>query len=263
MRASTIHVDPVVTVIDAASSWAWHEVSDLADVWMSRLIFHPLHWYAPVIELYGVSRDLAWSLTGLLVIVVALRSMWPQLIWFRSRLSVPLFLERLVVATLLAWSGIWIVKASLTINNAIVGWLIQNSTRWNPTQASGGVLSPVVVLIVSLGMLLLLLYLALFYAIRAIELFILTAAIPWFLLWWATKDDDMVLSNLAREIGVVIFIQSFHAAAFWLAVRMMSQGHWGFMRSFLELALLWYMSKLPTQLRRLVGLGQGGNRLWR
>ena len=152
---------------------------------------------------------------------------------------------------------------NLTINNAIVGQLIQNSTGWTPTQASGGVLSPVVVLIVSLGMLLLLLYLALFYAIRAIELFILTAAIPWFLLWWATKDDDAVLSNLAREIGVVIFIQSFHAAAFWLAVRMMSQGHWGLTSFFLELALLWYMTKLPSQLRRLVGLGLGGNRLWR
>lgn len=263
MRAALLHIDPVVAIVNALANWAWHQVAALADVLIIRLVFQPIQWESPVLQLYGLSRDLAWSLAGLLIVAAAIKSMWPQFSWPHNRWSISFFLERVVAAGLMGMAGVWVVQALLQVNNAVVAALLANATHWNPLPPSGGVLSPVVVLVVSLAMLLLILYLALFYAVRVIELFLLTAAIPWFALWWATRDDDVALSNLGREMGVVIFIQSFHAGAFWLAVRLMSQDHWGVTGFFLELALLWYMTKLPSQLRRLVGASPGGTRLWR
>lgn len=265
MILAGLHVDPVVGLVDSLSNWAWHQAARLAGTWMSAVVFRPLTWQGPVGQLYALSRDLAWTGVGLIIVGVALRSLWPQFTWMGNRgfESIPFFLERLVAAGLMGLAGVWVVRGALAVNNGVVGALMSSAVGWNPQAVPGGVLSPLVVLVVSVAMLVLLLYLAVFYAVRAIELFILTAAIPWFALWWATRTDDAVLSALAREFAVVIFVQSFQAGAFWLAIRVMSQGHWGFMGIFLELALLWYMTKLPGQLRRLVGTGPGVTPLWR
>ncbi len=255
--------DPVVSIVNELSKWAWHQVIDLIGAWMAQLVFRPLAWPSLVLQFYAISRDLAWSLVGILMVIAILRSVWPQFSWVGSRFSVPFFLERLVAAGFMGLIGAWAVSAALHINNAVVESLTQGAASWQPTAAPQGVLSPVVVLLVSGAMLLLILYLALFYAVRAIELYLLTAAIPWFVLWWASRDDDVVLSTLGKELGVVIFIQSFHAGAFWLTTRLLTQSQLGITGFFMELALLWYMTKLPGQLRRLVGNSAGVIRLWR
>jgi hypothetical protein len=259
----SLHVDPIVVVIDAVSDWAWHQVLDLSRTWMERFVFHPLLWPRVVTQLYDVSRDLSWSLVGIIVIFVALRSFWPQFTWPQSRLAVPAFLERLVVAALIDLAGSGVVESALKINNALVSALLGTGVAWTPMGVPSGALSPLAVLIASLAMAALMLYLALFYAVRTIEVYLLTAAIPWFALWWATRDDDEVLSNLSRELAVVIFVQTVHAGAFWLALRLMSATSLGVTGFFLELAVLWYMTRIPAQLRRMLGAGTGVTQLWR
>lgn len=261
--STAIHLDPIVGVIDAVSNWAWRQVLSLSTTWMARFIFHPLAWPAAVTQLYNVSRDLSWSLVGLIMVMVALRSAWPQVTLGWSGLAVPKFLERLVATALIDLMGIWAVKSALQINNALVSTLLGNVVSWAPTPAPSGVLSPLAVLMMSLAMLALLLYLALFYTVRSIEVYLLTAAIPWFALWWATREGDEVLSNLSRELAVVIFIQAVHAGAFWLTLRLTSATSLGLAGFFLELAVLWYMTKIPGQLRRLVGARTGVTQLWR
>ncbi len=263
--STILHIDPVVEAVDAISGWMWRQVVDLSGSWMSSTVLHPLSWPSIVTHFYNLSRDLAGSLVVVIMVSVSLKSMWPQLSWSWRRMSAPLYLERLVTAGFISLTGLWLVKAALDINNGVVLSLLQEALNWTPgLPATGGALSPLVVLLVGSAMLLLMLYLGLFYAVRTIEIFLLTAAIPWFALWWAAQDNDSALTNIARELGVVIFIQSFHAGAFWLAVHLMSSGHqWGMAGVLMELALLWYMTKLPGQLRRLVGIAAGGNRLWR
>lgn len=256
-------VDPVLALVNALANWMWHQVGALATIWLAKMVFRPIAWQRPVLQLYAMSRDLAWSMVGLVVILIALKSLWPQLQVPMGRLAVPFFLERLMTAGLIGWAGVWLVQAGLEINNALVSVIVANAGQWTWHPVVGGVLSPVVVLLVMMAILVLLLYLAVFYAMRAIELFLLAAAIPWFALWWAIREDDRILSSLSREIGAVTFIQSFHAAAFWLALRLMSDGNWGATGLFIELALLWYMARLPGQLRRLMGAGMGGTRFWR
>lgn len=230
---------------------------------MTSLVFHTLNWPAPVVQLYAMSRDLAWSVVGLVAASVALRSMWPALAWPGARMPLPLFLERITAAALMGLAGLWGIQAALAINNAVVSSILSGVEGWTPPAISQGVLSPLLVLAAGAATLVLMMYLALFYAMRAIELFVLTAAIPWFALWWATRDDDAVLSNLGRELAVVIFVQSFHAGAYWLAMRMLSRGGWGMLGSFMDVALLWYMTRIPGQMRRLAGAPVISGRLWR
>lgn len=258
-----LHLDPVVSLINQGSKWAWYQVANMAGTWMAHMVFRPLSWPPAVIQLYVWSRDLAWSLVGIVMVLAVIRSMWPELSFRGSRLSIPLFLERLAAASLMGLAGVWAVSAGLVVNNNMVASLLSGNPVFHPAAAPSGVLSPLVVLVVSLAMLALMLYLALFYAVRAIELYVLTAAIPWFALWWAVRDDDVVLSTLGKELAVVIFVQTVHAGAFWLALHLFSLSNSGAAGVFMELALLWYMTKLPGQLRRLTGSTGGVIRLWR
>ncbi|MCL5116390.1 MAG: hypothetical protein M1272_04505 [Firmicutes bacterium] len=255
-------LDPLVWTVNRLSQWSWHQLMQLAKVGFSRWIFAPLPWPAAVIHLYAVSRNLAWAFSLVLVLGLLLRSMWPALALPGGSTPVALVFERLVTAAVLSLAGLWAMQTLVTINNAVMETLVRNAASFQPAMAPHGVLSPLVVLIVTLALIALIIYLAVFYAIRAIELYLLTAAIPWFALWWVSRRDGGVLENLGRELVVVIFIQSFHAAAFWLATRLLGMGGLGTAGLFMELALFWYMTKLPGQFRRLVGAGLGVGRLW-
>ena len=257
------HLDPVAGLIDVASSWLWTQVTGLADHWASQMVFRPLGWPTAVSGLYAVSRDAAWSLIGLVASLAAIRSMAPSLALPGAGIPIALLLERLVAAALMGLAGLWTVQTALALNNAIVHAILGSAALWRPKAGPAGVLSPLIVLLLGAAMLTLMLYLVLFYAIRAIEIFVLSAAIPWFALWWATRQDDAPVSTLTRELGAAIFVQSFQAGAFWLVARLGASSSWGSMGGFLEVAMMWYMTRIPGQLRRLIGAPAVSGRLWR
>lgn len=259
-----IVVDPLTTLVGHLSQWLWAQVGKLTRGWASSLVFKPLAWSSGVNGLYTLSRDLAWSLTGIVAAAAGVRGIAPALSLPGARLPMPVLLERLFAAALMGLVGLWTVRAVLSINNSVVAAVLAQSRPWDPSQAQVlGVLSPVVVLLLGMALVVLMLYLEIFYAVRAIEIFVLTAAIPWFALWWATREDDGPLSVLFRELGAIIFVQSFQAGAFWLVGRLLGGSSWGTLGGFLEVALMWYMTRMPGQLRRLVGIPPVAGRLWR
>jgi hypothetical protein len=256
-------LNPVVWGVNALSRWAWHQVLQVSGHGFQRWIFAPLSWPQPVLALYADSRDLAWALAGTATLLVILRSMWPSLSAHGRILTLPVYVERLVTAALLSAGGAWAVEMLAAINKAVVSELLPSAVHWQLTAAPTGLLSPLLVLASALAMLALMLYLGIFYAIRAVEIYVLTAALPWFALWWAMHEDSPALSTLGRELAAVIFVQAFQAGAFWLAIQLFTTTGDALVDFFLELALLWYMTKIPGQLRRLMGSRLGAGSAWR
>lgn len=256
-------LDPAVWAVDNLSRWAWQQLATLAGKGLERTIFAPLPFPQAVVALYHLSRDTALASVGLVMVVVVIGSMWPEFALPIPHHPLSQSLERLVTAALIALAGLWIVRILVGLNNRAVATLIQNAGELQAGAAPTGVLSPLVVLLVAIALIVLMLYLAVFYAARMIEIYVLVAAIPWFALVWAARRDDAPLSTLSRELVVVVFVQTVHAGAFWLAFEMMGSHALGASNVFLELALFWYMTKIPAQFRRLAGAGLGVSRLWR
>ncbi|MCY0897664.1 MAG: hypothetical protein OWU33_01800 [Firmicutes bacterium] len=252
--------NPVLTLINALSQWAWRQVAMNLTWLLRRFVLYPLGWPAVVSQFYRMSQDLAGTVAVALILASLLRLMWPEVTLQGMRWSTRALLERLVTAALLAVVGPWVVQVLLRVNNALVQQLLAPSAISGLT-APQGVLSPLVAGFASLALLVLMLYLAVFYAVRAIEIYLLTASIPWLLLWWATQGDDVILSRVVKEFIVVIFVQSMHAAALWLAFHLLGALAW--QGVFWELALLWWMTKLPGELRHLMGAVPGVSALWR
>ncbi len=256
-------LDPAVWVVDNLSRWAWQQLATLTRKGLERTIFAPLPFPHVVVTLYHFSRDTALASVGLVVVVMMIGSMWPGVTLPRSRFPVSHSLERLVTAALIALAGLWFVRMLVSLNDRAVASLVYNASELQAGAAPTGVFSPLVVLLVAFALILLMLYLAVFYAARMIEVYVLVAAIPWFALVWATRRDDAPLATLIRELVVVVFVQTVHAGAFWLALQMMGSHALGASSVFLELALFWYMTKIPAQFRRLAGAGVGVSRRWR
>ncbi len=256
-------LNPVVWGINTLSRWAWQQVVVVSGRGFQRWILAPLPWPRPVMTLYADSRDLAWTLAGTATLLVVVRSMWPSLTAKGRVLAIPVYMERLVTAALISAGGAWAVQMLAALNSAVVSGLLSGLAHWQISGAPTGILSPLLVLASALAMLALMLYLGVFYAIRAVEIYVLTAAVPWFALWWAMREDSPVLAALSRELAAVVFVQAFQAGAFWLAVQLLSAAGGHLADFFLELALLWYMAKLPGQVRRLMGSRMGAGYAWR
>lgn len=256
-------LDPVVWAVDNLSRWAWQQLATLTGKGLERTIFAPLPFPQVVVTLYHFSRDTALASMGLVMVVTMIGAMWPAVTLPISQHPVSHALERLVTAALIGLSGLWFVRMLVSLNDRAVASLVHNAGALQASAAPTGVLSPLVVLLVALALIILMLYLAVFYAARMIEVYVLVAAIPWFALVWAAGRNDAPLSTLIRELVVVVFVQTVHAGAFWLALEMMGSRALGASSVFLELALFWYMTKIPAQFRRLAGAGMGVTSLWR
>lgn len=225
----------------------------------------PLIWNASATSLYVASRNMAWALGTTIIVWSLLRSMWPQVQLGQGYHTPALIVHRTITAVVISAGALGVVRGLLQINDALVKALIPPSAiTWIPLTGASLVLSPVIALVVSLVLLALILYLGIFYVLRTIEIFVLTALIPWLALWWIHSTDDGLLRNVGRELMVAIFIQSVHAGTFWLFIHLVVHGPSTAMLPLEEIGVLWYMAKLPDQLRRLVGSpAKGGMWSWR
>jgi len=119
---------------------------------------------------------------------------------------------------ILVGSAVYGVRVLLTINNALV--LSLGGSKLGHVQWVGPALtlSPLLAVVTAGIMVALLIYLAIFYALRVVEIFLLTALIPMFAVLWIQSADGTWLRNIGRELIVAVFIQSVHAGAFWLFI---------------------------------------------
>lgn len=238
--------------VSTLSRWAWHAANGTATGLLRRLVFRPLVMSSSVGAFYRESQHLAWITMALFLAFGLLRTMWPAWSLGQGHLTAVQTVERMVTAGLISVVGFWCVKELVLFNNALVQTLVGSARLW-PGASSNDALSPLLALLVTLFILILSLYLGLFYAIRAIEIYLLAALIPWFAMGWAVGSHEGLLNSLFRELVVVIFVQSAHAGAYWLFTHLLVTAWSSPMASLEACGVLWYMTRLPEQLRRLLG----------
>lgn len=248
-----------------------HSVADLIAHWLIQttvgaglgafkiVLFAPLHWGAAGTGLVALSRRLATAvLVGCLGWGILAR-MWPGLT--RSAAEHPLQLvERAVTGMFLSWLTVPLVRFLLAVNNAVVSATgVGNAHLVPPHDAASPLLGPLLAALVAAASALLTVYLGVFYALRAVEIVVLAGILPWFVCWWALSADGGPLGRLSRELVVAVFIQSAHAAVFWLYLHLVLEPG---LAGFEAIGMLYYMTRMPGQVRRLLGVGGGTRGVW-
>lgn len=248
-------MSPLTHQLAGLSQWIWRETLTVAELLYRTWVFQPLHWPPAASGLYVLSRNLAWTASGAVFVWGVLRSMWPELSP-GGGLSPLLVVNRAVVAAFIGGAALWAVEALLAVNNAIVA---QFGSPVPPvlTDPSRTVAAMTPLISIAFGgfILSLLIYLVFFYALRAVEIFLLTALIPWLAVWWIHSVDDTMLRNAGQELLVAIFVQSAQAGAFWLFAHLLAGGRQTLTTVLEDAGVLWYMTQLPNQLRRIAGGG--------
>ncbi|AEJ39184.1 hypothetical protein TPY_0994 [Sulfobacillus acidophilus TPY] len=252
----TPSLNPVAQGIRIFSGWLWQQLASLSEQLVSHTILAPLAWPRAATAFYYLSLHLCWGVAGLLLILGIMRLMWPQMGWSGLYPMGPWeFVERTVVAAVLGSAGLWTVHQLLGINDGMVLALKPPTVAWPASPITASWMSPLLVLVFSLLIVALVVYLAVFYAIRSIEILLLTALLPWGALLWATGFHPTGIGRLFRELVALIFVQSLHAGVLWIAWGMLGGHALNATGLILEVGLLWYMTKIPTQFRHLIGRG--------
>lgn len=245
-------------MLSGVSQWIWNTTNTVTVDLLRHVVFYPMPWPSVEGQFYVLSRNIAWSIGIVLILWALIRGMWPELSLSHLYPSPPVVIHRVVTAMLLSLVSLYLVRSLLSINNAVVSRLMTNRPMLIAHASSFfTVLSPLVAVVMAMLLLGLIVYLGLFYALRTIEILLLTAILPWIYVWWIQSADDTLLRNVSREIIVAVFVQSLHAGAFWLYFHLMSEEP-SALTPFEAAGVLWYMTKLPDQLRRIVGIGFRG-----
>lgn len=240
--------------------WILQQTLHLDTVLFRSVIFVPLHWSASATRLFGISRDMAVALLAVAMCWGIIRAMWP--VGGGGLVAPPgEIIARAVTALALGMLALPLIQWLLAVNNAIVGGLVMGPQSVTAVDSNLALYSPLLGIVMIGLTVCLLIYLGLFYALRSVEIFVLTALAPWVVLFWIISPGGGGMRRLMAELMVAIFVQSVHAAVFWLFVREFSQGT-GVVSALESVGVLWYMTKIPGQLRRLCGLGGTGGRIW-
>jgi hypothetical protein len=240
---------PSPVVFQSVAEWLWRQSARAVNGVFRYGVFRPLTLPSAVVALYHQSRDVAWLLFAVVLMVGVLKIMWPA--FSSARWSPTGLFERLVTAAILTWSAPWMMTQALAVNNGIVLSFVGRQMLPSVFPFGGTFISPLLVVAVALLLLGLGLYLIIFYVVRAITIFLLLALWPWVTLGWAVSGRDQTLSAWLRETLSLIFVQSLQAGAVWLV------GHWlsgssSLMAVFEEVGLLWFMIQIPRRFRDLM-----------
>ncbi|MCL4352579.1 MAG: hypothetical protein M1318_08045 [Firmicutes bacterium] len=254
-------LNPLTWSLEQLSRWVDQALVQVADNLFRQVVFAPIQWSTMASDLYRTNLRMALAGLCLGMVWTLIQHMWP--IWgVRIVGSSVLSLERTVTAALMAVAALPVIRGLLEVNDDIVKSFTTHLptavvTSSSPLELS---LNPLLTLALGAIVLGLLVYLGVFYALRTVEVYILTGLIPWFMVLWANGRDDGWLGNLSRELLVAIFVQCVHAMIFWLFVQMAVHTS-SLADEFFQAGVLWYMTKIPDQMRRLFGATGSRGRL--
>jgi hypothetical protein len=230
---------------------------EAARVGLDAVVFRPLTWPRLADTLFQWSRTLAMAGLAASLIGGAIVSLWPPLLGHRAAGSWTAVLVRATVGTLVMATAPAAVRFLLDLNNRAVVTLTSANpplAAWSPGILSG---APLLLLGLVAGLAILIGYLSLLYAVRAVRLFWVTALIPWFVLEWLVTGDGHRLGDVAKEVLVLIFSQTAQAMGWWLTARLLAEAKdigglvWA-------AGGLWFMAWVPSTLRQLIGLAGRG-----
>lgn len=246
------------TLSNLISQWILQQTAHLSLVAFREVIFRPLRWPVAATQLFTMIRTLVMAGLATLVGWTLLGTMWPALlIGSLDRMSPWKIIERAITVGFLCWAVIPAIQWLLVVNNQMVLALVDSVTVSRALSPAASGLSPIISALIVLVSAVLLLYLGVLYALRTIEIFVLTALAPMVLAWSGLTGDQGPTGRWVREMLVAIFVQSVHAAVYWLYLSLLWSAR---VSEFEAIGVLLYMIRIPTQLRRLLGLS-GGNSL--
>lgn len=248
-----------------------HSITDLIARWLVQMtvgasltafkvvLFAPLHWSTVDSDLVARSRELALIVLGGCLGWGILARMWPAVT--RGPADHPIRLvERAIMGAVFSGITVPLVRFLLAVNNTVVASIVGEIGRPFATHAvTSPLLGPFLAALVAAVSALLVVYLGVFYALRSVEIVVLAGVVPWFICWWAVSADGAPLARLGRELAVAVFIQSAHALVFWLYLHLVLEPG---LAGFEAIGLLYYMTRLPSQLRRLIGAGAASRGVW-
>jgi hypothetical protein len=250
---------------------AWLARAGLQALWsggqaiLSAVVFQPLAWTQGAEAVVVWSRDLGGAALAGAVIMAGIGLVWEPL-WASGPggpASALVWRSVLVSIALAALPGA--VKLGLDVNNLIVATVLPNVMARGLTGWELGplALSPLLLLGLATLMTVVVLGLGLLYVTRAIHVLWLTCLLPWFLLGWLVSGRSEGIQRAGRELAALIFQQAAQVLAWWLATRLVFAGG-GIAAMFVAVGSLWFMLRVPGELRRLVGLSSSGAgwRLW-
>ncbi len=256
-----LSLNPLVWSLDKVSQWVDQGLAQVSQRLFQQIVFVPVQWNVVATHLYRSNLVLSMGALTLVFTWTVLRMMWPTgpLLGHPAR-SAPL--QRTVSAAIVAIGASPAVHGLLTINDALVRVFVDRVGSASVVGSTHFELSvnPLLALVLGALVLALLIYLGLFYALRTVEIYVLTGLIPWFAVLWSGGADDTWLSNIGKELMVAIFVQSVHAMVFWIFLHLVTHTT-TLADEFLQAGVLWYMTKIPGQLRRLVGAQSNPARL--
>jgi len=245
----------LTTLSHIIGQWILTQTTSLSLLAFRDVIFTPLQWSSQVTDLFDWCRLMVLSGLGVAAGWGILATMWPGL-WPGALTPSPVrVVQRVLTVGLLCWLVVPGIQWMLQINNAVVAGLVNALRGLHPSLiASQTALSPLLSAGIVVATALLLVYLGIFYALRVVEIFVLTALAPVMLAWWGVSGDQAAAIRWLRELVVAIFIQSVHAAVFWLYLHLIWNAE---VSQFEAIGVLFYMTLVPDQLRRMLGASGG------
>jgi hypothetical protein len=224
-------------------------------------IFKPLILGPAALQLFNFSRNLALAASTMFLLWAVLQMIWPELTPGSFLSSPGVLVHRALTQAIWTIAAVPAARILIALNNAIVAAFDTAAvpTAFTSETALGMLTDPVAVTVVLFAILILIMLLGIYYTVRSLEIVVLVALIPWFALIWMAHVGDTTLKKLVKELAVAIFVQSVHAGVFYVFMRVLIDQSGSIAGQLMAVALLWYMLKIPQQLRRIVGaVGPGG-----
>ncbi len=223
---------------------------------LKHTVFYPFQLPSQAYLLFDFSRNLAIAATTVFFIIAVIQAQLPELNvqgWGFSPIHI---LHRALIQVIWALFSLPLVQGLLLFNNQVVAALLTTSPQIFHFASHLALLTdPITDIVLTVTIVVLVAILGVYYVVRDVEIVVLLSLIPWFALFWMTQSQrSPALLRILKELLIAIFIQSVQAMAFYLFIHMLgNQDSGSIMSQIEEIGLLYYLVKLPGQLRRIVG----------
>ncbi|HBQ93738.1 MAG TPA: hypothetical protein DD856_00375 [Sulfobacillus sp.] len=257
MHLKTPGLNPLHSVLSWLSKGLNQALIGFSREVLRHTVFYPFKLPAVVYPLFDFSRNLAIATTTVFFVIAVIQAQWPELNggqgWGFSPVHV---LHRTLTQVIWALFSLPLVNGLLLFNNEVVAALLARSAITFHFASHMALLTdPITAIVLTVAVVVLVAILGVYYVVRDVEIVVLLALIPWFALFWMAQGQrSPSLLRLLKELLVAIFIQSIQAMVFYLFIHMLGdQSSGNVMGQLEEIGLLYYVVKLPGQMRRIVG----------
>ncbi len=246
-------MNPVLLFLQYLDGLVVGGITAAAQAALAQVVFFPLAWTGPAVALVTWSRDLAGGAMGGALAVASLTAVWPSLLRHAPPGPWSAILVRAALGVVVMGALPSLMVLLLTLNNTVVAALLRGSAvgavRWS---AGAVLLSPLLLLGLAGVLAALVLYLSLWFVVRAVHVYWLAAWLPWAALGFVATGDPAVLWRPCRRLLALVLVQAAQAAGWWITVRLVVEAA-SFGGLLVAAGGLWFLTRIPNEVARLGG----------